>query len=40
MPAIDHWKDVFLHFPLRGSKNGNTKNVISYSTGNSRIRNI
>jgi len=40
MPAIDHWKAIFVHFLMKGSKDGNIQNVISFCTENARITNI
>ena len=40
MPVIDRWKAVFVQFLLKGTKDGNIQNVISYSIENARITNI
>ena len=41
MPGIiDHLKAVFIPFLLKGTKDDNTQNVISYSIENARITNI
>jgi len=40
MPGIYHWKDVFVQFLLKGAKDGNIQNAISYSLENARKTNI
>jgi hypothetical protein len=40
MPGIYHWKYIFVQFLLKGTKDGNIQNVISYSIENAKITNI